>query len=81
MAEQIAMSMPNVNADKNSLMKQFALGVKVGRTKKLFCDQYWSKRIVLKLFGVYAGIICFARWSVVNLCKTFQTTYASQSHT
>ena len=26
----------DVNADKNSLMKQFALGVKVGRTKKSF---------------------------------------------
>ena len=25
----------DVNADKNLLMKQFALGVKVGRTKKL----------------------------------------------
>ena len=35
-------------------MKQFALGVKVG--KKSFFD-YCSKRIGLKLLGVYAGII------------------------
>ena len=28
----------DVNADKNSLMKQFALGVKVGRTKKSIFD-------------------------------------------
>ena len=38
-------------------MKQFALGVKVGRTKKSIFALYWSKRIVLKLFGVYAGIV------------------------
>ena len=36
-------------------MKQFALGVRVGRTKKSIFDSYWSKRIVLKLFGAYAG--------------------------
>ena len=28
----------DVNADKNSLMKQFALGVKVGRAKKSIFD-------------------------------------------
>ena len=39
-------------------MKQFALGVKVGRTKKSIFDEYWSKRIVLKLLGVYACTIC-----------------------
>ena len=38
-------------------MKQFALGVKVGRTKKSTFDEYWSKRIALKLFGVYACIV------------------------
>ena len=34
MAEQIAMATPT----KNSLMKQFALGVKVGRTKNSILD-------------------------------------------
>ena len=55
--EECGRTNSDVNADKNSLMKQFALGVKVGRTKKLIFDYYWSKRIVLKLFGVYACII------------------------
>ena len=55
--EECGRTNSDVNADKNSLMKQFALGLKVGRTKKSLFDQFWSKRIVLKLFGVYAGII------------------------
>ena len=38
----------DVNADKISLMKQFAFGA------KSIIDSYWSKRIVLNLFGVYA---------------------------
>ena len=50
--EECGQTNSDVNADKNSLMKQFALGVKVGRT-----NYYWSKRIVLKLFGVHAGKI------------------------
>ena len=50
----------DVNADKNSLVKQFALGVKVGRTKKSIFDHLWSKRTVSKLFGGYAcNIACF----------------------
>ena len=47
--EECGQTYRDVNADQNSLMKQFALGVKVGHTK--------SKRIVLKPFGVYACII------------------------
>ena len=42
----------DVNADKNSLMKR----VKVGRTN-FFLINIGLRRIVLKLFGVYAGII------------------------
>ena len=39
-------------------MKQFAIGVKVGRAKKsIFLCEYWSQRIALKLFGVYACIM------------------------
>ena len=57
--EECGRTNSDVNADKSSLMKQFALGVKIGRTKKSIFDFSWSKRIVLKLFGVYACIICY----------------------
>ena len=36
--EECGRTNSDVNADKNSLMKQFALGVKVGRTKKSIFD-------------------------------------------
>ena len=37
--EECGRTNSDVNADKNSLMKQFALGVKVGRSKKSNFDQ------------------------------------------
>ena len=60
--EECGRTNSDVNADKNPRMKQLALAVKVGRTKKSIFDSYWSsKRIVLKLFGVYACMMscCF----------------------
>ena len=36
--EECGRTNSDVNADKNSLMKQFALGVKVGRSKKSIFD-------------------------------------------
>ena len=49
----------DVNADKNSLMKQFILGMKVGPTKKSIFFKYWFKPIVLKQFGIYTHINIF----------------------
>ena len=79
----------DVNADKNSLMKPFALGVKVGRTKKSTLDKYWSKRIVLKLFGDagiildYMFIYCIIPFDICGLCwrNSFIGHFLSQSVT
>ena len=40
--EECGRTNSDVNADKNSLMKQFALGVKVGRTKKSIFEAVWG---------------------------------------
>ena len=52
MAEQLAMSMPTKIIDKA------VCSWGEGRAyQEIVFDSYWSKRIVLKLFGVYAAII------------------------
>ena len=69
--EECGRTNSDVNADKNSLMKQFALGVKVGRTKKSIFDYNWSKRIGSKLFGVCACIFIVTCCSSPNLLTSF----------
>ena len=57
--EECGRTSSDVNADKRSLMKQFALGVKVGRTKKSFFDlQYIGlNEAGIILFKVYLSFI------------------------
>ena len=52
MAEQLAMSMPTRIIDK-----AFCSWGEGRAYQEIVFDEYWSQRIVLKLFGVYAGII------------------------